>query len=108
MEQKTIRKIDLQKVDEDTPKYKFLLENNLSVQERGFIVGIVRSNKGSQVFTTKELKSTRIQQTNHRNSILTRLCEKGIINRINRGIYVFVDKNLLNYIKVRCCRYYEE
>lgn len=102
-------KIDLQSVDRLTPLYRSFIENNLSVQERKMLVEIVRATEGSKEFSTRHLKkSTGFPQTNHRATLLSRLSKKGVVVKRERGMYEFVDINLLRHLKVRCCNMYEE
>ena len=102
-------KIDLQSVDRLTPLYRSFIENNLSVQERKMLVEIVRVTEGSKEFSTQHLKkSTGFPQTNHRAALLSRLNKKGVIVQKGRGIYEFVDINLLRHLKVRCCNMHNE
>lgn len=94
---------DLERIDNNTPKYKFLLEKKLSVLERKVVVGIVRALDSFRSFSVAEIRPyTRIQQQNLLSALLTRLVGKSIIVREKRGIYRIVDPELFIHINARC------
>jgi len=88
------------------PVYRLLLEQQLSVQERAVTVRLVGELEGkSWGFELKDVvDKVRIKQHSHLSAILTRLVKKGILTRVGRGWYKFLDKDLVEHIKVQCLR----
>ena len=86
-------------------KYKNLLENKLSPQERKVIVGLVRASNGNIFNTNSTLREKcRIFQANQFHTILGRLVKKEILVKIARGKYNFKNLELVEHIKYRCLR----
>ncbi len=96
--------MDLERVARLIPEYKSFLENVLSVQERKVVVGLVHCLKDDQLsFRNRDVNDqVRIQQHSHFSAIVTRLIDKGVLTRIKRGEYKFIDIDLVNHVKVRC------
>tara|TARA_Y100000310_G_scaffold56232_1_gene51658 strand:+ start:53866 stop:54141 length:276 start_codon:yes stop_codon:yes gene_type:complete len=86
-----------------TPKYKNFLERHCSIKERALIVHIVGGLRDSLCFSVGETKDkVRIIQHSLYSALLTRLVQKGVIKRLERGRYRFLDADLVNHIKARC------
>ena len=95
--------MNLERVDNLTPKYKNFLEKSCSIKERALIVHLVGSLKNSLYFSVKGTKDkVRVLQNSLYSALLTRLVQKGIVERIERGKYKFLDVDLVNHIKARC------
>lgn len=95
--------VDLEYIDRITPVWRFKLENELSVQERKVLVAGIRSSRGDSFTLTDLLRSSRIVQRNHLSTIVGRLCNKGYLIRLQRGIYSFASDDLANYMLHRHC-----
>ena len=85
-------------------KYKSLLENHLSVQERSVLVALVRESNGSKFFVSQIKPATRIVQTNQLHAILGRLTKKEVLVKLGRAEYDFIDPDLVAHIKYRCSK----
>ena len=96
--------MNLDRIDNLTPKYKSLIDNDLSVQERKVLIGIIKVADNKQ-FTFADIRSkVRITQNNHLAAVLTRLVKKGFLNKVERGVYEIPDKDLVNHVNARCLK----
>lgn len=82
-------------------RYRDLLENQISVQERKVLVSVVRE-VGNEKFTATQAKAaSRIRQTNQMHVILGRLVKKEILTKLGRAEYSVKDPELVYHIEHR-------
>lgn len=82
-------------------RYRDLLENRISVQERKVLVGVVREVGSEKFFVSQIHRSTRITQINQLHSILGRLVKKGVLTKLGRAEYSIKDPELAYHIEHR-------
>jgi predicted transcriptional regulator of viral defense system len=93
--------IDLQEIDDLTPHFKAKLENELSVQERKVVSAICRDVEDGEITAKRVSLCSRIVQSNHVHSILSRLVKKGFLEKICRSTYRIKDEKLVAYLIAR-------
>jgi len=96
--------MNLEKVDGLAPKFEYILEKRLSFQERKIVVNLVRCLKDNILsFNSRNVRdSVGLAQHSHFAAVLTRLVRKRILVRKGRGVYEFLDGDMVNHIIVKC------
>jgi predicted transcriptional regulator of viral defense system len=96
--------MNLERIDNLTLKHKFFLESVCTVKERALVVHLVDNLPlNSLTFAVKNIKNkVRIEQHSVLSVLLGRLCEKKVLERIERGLYKFLELDLVEYIEARC------
>ena len=81
--------------------YKHYLKFALSIQEREVTVQIAKLLVAdSDEFNIKDMRDkVAIKQHSHFSAIITRLVQKGVLKRLDRGRYQFSDTGMVSHIK---------